>query len=80
MSTLWDALLPQREYRAERGNPCPLGLDPVRYCDVQLRQRDASGHFRCSRCGVSGAGPTFVAGSDNDPIYGERRETDPTAG
>lgn len=29
---------------------CPKGLDPKRYCDVELRTPDLFGHLHCSRC------------------------------
>lgn len=34
---------------------CPDGLDPKRWCDVELRIRDLFGELRCLRCGWRGA-------------------------
>lgn len=34
---------------------CPLGLDPRRWCDVELRHPDMWGDLRCARCGWQGA-------------------------
>ena len=33
---------------------CPHGLDPRRYCDVELRRLDMWGELRCQRCGWRG--------------------------
>lgn len=30
---------------------CPHGLDPRRWCDVELRRPDMWGDLRCQRCG-----------------------------
>lgn len=34
---------------------CPIGLDPRRWCDVELRFADMWGELRCARCGWRGA-------------------------
>ena len=34
---------------------CPDGLDPCRWCDVELRHPDMWGELRCQRCGWCGA-------------------------
>ncbi|HLZ24734.1 MAG TPA: hypothetical protein VKQ30_21660 [Ktedonobacterales bacterium] len=62
-----------------RGNPCPRGFDPVRYCEMKTRARFGvdGRYFKCRVCGFAGDGWAYVAGGPDDPLCGgSGRSTD----
>ena len=59
---------------------CPDGLDPKRWCDVELRQPDMWGDLRCARCAWQGYNipqeQRYGVGAYQLPHFGERSAGD----